>query len=86
MATMKVFEVKGVLDEIYATDCAVVAAENEKQAYDMAVKALGGEDSWYRFITFEQVKESKYSHIEEIKDLEYKGTEPKILSATSYVE
>ena len=84
---MKVYEVKGILDEVYATDVAVVADETEKQAYDMVVQSYGGEDSWYRFYTFEEMKSNKFSHhIEEIKDLEYKGTEPKILSQTSYVE
>lgn len=83
---MKVFEVKGILDMAYSTDCAVVSAESEKQAYDIVVKSYGGEDAWYDFYTFEQMKSSKYSHIEEIQGLEYKGTEPKILSQTTYVE
>lgn len=80
---MKVFEVKGIISLGYSTDCTIVAAENEMQAYEMTRESLDWYDELY---SFTEMMSSKYSHIKEMKDLEYKGTEPKILSQTCYVE
>lgn len=83
---MKVFEVKRILNECYSTDCTIIACENEKQAYEMTFEKFGGYESWYRLYSFDEMMDNKYSHIKEIEGLEYKGTEPKILSQTYYVE
>ena len=81
--TMKVFEVKGIISLGYSTDCTIVSAENEMQAYEITRESL----NWYDdLFTFTEMMDNKYSHIKEMKDLEYKGSEPKILSQTCYVE
>lgn len=82
--TMKVFEVKGIIAMGYSADCTIVAAENEMQAYEMTCKSF----DWYELFSFTEMTSSKFrfSYIKEMKDLEYKGTEPKILSQTCYVE
>lgn len=80
---MKVYEVTHILNEVYCTDVAVVAAFDEKQAYTMAADTYTADD-WYKVITFEQAME--IGHIKEIKELQYNGNEPKIISQTFYVE
>lgn len=86
--TMKVFEVRGIISQGYSADCAIVVAESEKQAYDIVVDSYTEEDGfcYYELFSFSEMKSRKYCYIKEMKDLEYKGTEPKILSQICYVE
>ena len=80
---LKVYEVKHILNEVYCSDGAVVAAINEADAYKLVADTYTADD-WYQVISFEHAMEE--GKIREIADLHYNGNEHKIISRTFYVE
>lgn len=79
---LKIFEVRFILNEVYSTDIAIVSASDEKHAYQL-VADLYTADDWYHVKPFEELTDH---NIKELKELQYNGTESKVISHTFYVE